>query len=48
MNNRPFTQLDKFKQVAHELECDEDEETFKRALRKAVKAPRSPRVHKPS
>jgi hypothetical protein len=32
------TQLDKFKQAARALECDEDEEAFKRSLRKVAKA----------
>ena len=41
------SQLDKFKQAARQLECDEDEETFKHALRNVVKAPR-PKVNKPS
>ena len=33
------SQLNRFKEAARELECDEDEETFKRALHKVVKAP---------
>ena len=32
------SELDKFKQVAVALECDEDEEAFKRSLRKVAKA----------
>ena len=35
---------DKFRNVARELECDEDEEAFKAKLRKVAKAPRSPSV----
>ncbi|GLQ24491.1 hypothetical protein GCM10007853_23650 [Algimonas ampicilliniresistens] len=33
----PKTQLDKFKQTARELECDESEEAFERKLRKIAK-----------
>jgi hypothetical protein len=40
------TQLDKFKETARALECDEDEETFKRALRKVARAPK-PKPEKP-
>jgi len=42
------TQLDKFKEAARAAECDEDEETFKRALRKVAKAPRPPKNEKPA
>ena len=31
------TQLDKFKQTARELECDESEEAFDRKLKKVAK-----------
>ena len=34
------SQLDKFKAVARAIGCDEDEEAFKRALRKVAKAPK--------
>ena len=36
------TQLDKFKQAAVALECNEDEEAFKRSLRKVAKAKPAP------
>jgi hypothetical protein len=32
-------QLEKFKQAARELECDESEEAFRRNLRAIAKAP---------
>jgi len=35
------TQLDKFKQAARELECDDDEQRFKERLGKLVK-PKQP------
>ncbi len=38
----PLDQLDKFKQVARDLECNEDEEAFKRSLRKVAKARPAP------
>lgn len=41
------SQLDKFKEAARAAECDEDEETFKRALRKVAKAPRPSKDEKP-
>ena len=34
------TQLDKFKQAARELECDEDEDRLKAKLRKVATAPK--------
>lgn len=33
-------QLDKFKDLARELECDEDEEAFKAKLRRVVTTPK--------
>ncbi|HEX3886090.1 MAG TPA: hypothetical protein VHW05_01240 [Phenylobacterium sp.] len=39
-NTKP--QLDKFKDLARELECDEDEEAFKAKLRQVAKAPKAP------
>jgi hypothetical protein len=33
----PKTQLDKFKEAARELECDDDEQRFKERLGKLVK-----------
>jgi hypothetical protein len=41
MSERPTTQLDKFKDAARELECDDDEQRFKERLGKLVK-PRNP------
>ena len=32
------SQLDKFKQAAHELECDDDDKHFKERLKRVVKA----------
>lgn len=31
-------QIDKFKQAAHELECDNDDQRFKEQLRRIAKA----------
>ena len=36
-NNPDTTQLDKFKQTARDLECDEGEEAFARKLKKVAK-----------
>ena len=36
---RPKSQADKFKDTARALECNDDEEAFKRSLRKVAKAP---------
>ena len=36
-----MAQVERFKQAARALECDEDEEAFKRTLRKVAKAPKS-------
>ena len=43
-NSHPssVTQLDKFKQAAVALGCNEDEEAFKRSLRKVAKAKPAP------
>ena len=38
MKTSPSSQLAKFKETARALECDEDEEAFKRSLRKVAKA----------
>ena len=35
----PKSQIDRFKQLARELECDEDEAAFKANLVKIAKAP---------
>jgi hypothetical protein len=34
-------QVDKFRELARELECDEDEDAFKEAVRKIGTAPRA-------
>jgi hypothetical protein len=39
-------QAEKFKELARELECDEDEDAFKAAVRKIAKAPRPPKDEK--
>lgn len=36
--DKPKPQLDKFKDAARELECDDDEQRFKERLGKLVKA----------
>ena len=38
----PPSQLDKFKETARAIECDEDEEAFKRSLQKVAKAKPAP------
>jgi hypothetical protein len=38
----PKNQLDKFKEAARELECDDDEQRFKERLGKLVKAGKEP------
>ena len=35
--NKPQTQLDKFKEAARELECDDDDQRFKERLGKLAK-----------
>lgn len=40
MNETP--QVDKFKELARQLECDEDERAFDERLRKLAKAPTQP------
>ena len=43
------TQADKFRQIARELECDEDEEAFKAKLRHIARAVPAPlKVETPS
>ena len=37
MNNAKHSQSDKFKKMARELECDDDDERFKERLKKIVK-----------
>ena len=36
-----LSQADKFRQLARELECDEDEEAFKAKLRKIARLPKT-------
>jgi hypothetical protein len=43
----PRSQPDKFRDLARELECDEDEDAFKAAVRKIGTAPREPKAEKP-
>lgn len=38
----PRTQLDKFKDLARELECDEDEKAFEDKVKKVAKTPTRP------
>lgn len=40
--NNPKTQLEKFKDAARELECDDDDQRFKERLGKLVKHPPTP------
>ena len=51
MSSKDKSQLDKFKQAARELECDDDEKRFKERLGRLVrKEPASPSTkpeHKP-
>ncbi|MDQ2861662.1 MAG: hypothetical protein M3T55_13280 [Pseudomonadota bacterium] len=35
-------QIDKFRELARELECDDDEEAFRAKFRKVATAPRHP------
>jgi len=41
LDSTPESQLDKFKQAARDLECDEDEDAFKAKLRKIATAPKT-------
>ena len=41
------SQADKFRDLARELECDEDEEAFKAKVKKIATAPKAPKVEKP-
>lgn len=40
-------QIDKFKEAARELETNEDEGAFDRALKKVARAPKAPKVSIP-
>ncbi len=46
MADDPRPQADKFRELARELECDEDEARFKAAVRKVGTAPREPKPPK--
>ncbi len=37
MTKKPETQSEKFKRIAKELECDDDEQRFEERLKKIVK-----------
>lgn len=39
----PKPQADKFRELARELECDEDEERFEEAVKRIAKAPPAPK-----
>lgn len=43
MTEKPKPQLDKFKDAARELECDDDEQRFKERLGKLVKPRPAPK-----
>lgn len=47
MPDDPKPQADKFRDLARELECDEDEARFEETVRKVAKAPQ-PRPTEPS
>jgi hypothetical protein len=38
--DKPKPQIDKFRELARELECDEDPEAFKAKVKKIARAPR--------
>jgi hypothetical protein len=40
MTDKPKPQIDKFRDLARKLECDEDEEAFKAKFKKVATAPR--------
>lgn len=48
MTDKPTPQIDKFKQAARELECDDDDQAFKDRLKKLVKKPLTPDSHSDS
>lgn len=45
MTDAPKTQADKFRELARELECDEDEAAFGDKVRRVVQAPQPECVH---
>lgn len=40
MTDTPKPQADKFREIARELECDEDEDAFEEKVRKVATAPK--------
>lgn len=42
MSEDPKPQIDKFRDLARELECDEDEDAFDERLKKLATAPKPP------
>jgi hypothetical protein len=42
MPEKPKPQIEKFRDLARELECDDDEETFAERVKKIASAPRAP------
>lgn len=45
--NSQTNQVDKFRQLARELECDEDEEAFRAKFKKVATAPKPAKTDKP-
>jgi hypothetical protein len=43
---RPTPQVEKFRELARELETDDDEKRFDERLKKLAKAPRAPKADK--
>jgi hypothetical protein len=47
-NKAEQSQIDKFRDLARQLECDEDEDAFRAKLKEVAKAPRPPAPEKPA
>jgi len=47
MTSDPKPQVDKFRDLARDLEADESEEAFEEAMKKVVRAPTPETVEKP-
>ncbi len=47
MTDRQPSQLDKFKEAARDLECDDDEQRFKDRLAKIAKGGKAPKSETP-
>ena len=43
MDDEPKPQIDKFRDLARELECDDDEKAFDERLKRIATAPRPPK-----